>query len=137
MATTVISSDQARARWREVMDTAVAGNNVVIERYGKPVAVLIPYEDYALISNLRAKVREPQADYQIDEREALKAELIAQIKAELLAESRETWVANWQQLRQQVAERGGLMAGLSKEDIVARLRQTRAEIFAAEYDHLY
>lgn len=137
MATTVISSDQARARWREVLDTAVAGNNVVIERYSKPVAVLIPYEDYALISNLRAKVREPQADYQIDEREALKAELIAQIKAELLAESRETWVANWQQLRQQVAERGGLMVGLSKEDIVARLRQTRAEIFAAEYDHLY
>ena len=47
MAAKVISSDQARAKWREVLDTAVAGENVIIERYGKPVAVIIPYQDYA------------------------------------------------------------------------------------------
>ncbi len=46
MAAKVISSDQARAKWRDVIDAAVAGENVIIERYGKPAAAVIPYQDF-------------------------------------------------------------------------------------------
>lgn len=46
METTTISSDQARAKWREMLDITNSGNNIVIERYGKPTAALIPYQDF-------------------------------------------------------------------------------------------
>ncbi len=58
MATTVISSDQARARWREVLDTAVAGSDVVVERYGKPAAAIIPYEDFLALAELLEELRD-------------------------------------------------------------------------------
>lgn len=82
MSTKVISSDQARARWREVLDTAVTGNHIIIERYGKPVAVVIPYQDYAQ----SGVVKEGTAVYQTKDWDSIKTELAAEIKAELLAE---------------------------------------------------
>jgi prevent-host-death family protein len=82
MATKVISSDQARAKWREVLDTAMSGEDVIIERYGKPVAVIIPYQDYAQ-SEI---VREATAVYEPKSWDTIKTELAAEIKAELLAE---------------------------------------------------
>lgn len=137
MTTSVISSDQARANWREVLDTAVAGQQIIIERYGKPVAVLVPYAEYEQASTPPTAVRETQAAYQTGDWAALKAEIIADLKAELLAAPQETWAVKLRQLRQQVAESGGLLVGLSKDEIVDRIRQTRQEIFAAEYAHLY
>lgn len=47
------------------------------------------------------------------------------------------WVAQLQQLRQQIAESGGLLSGLTKEEIVNQLRQTRRELFEAKYAHYY
>lgn len=186
MKTKTISSDQARAKWREMLDTAVTGDHVIIERYGKPVAVLLPYQDYVrsgvvreetavyqtkdwntLKAELTAEIRanllarpdiqqallraelaqlqkheqahleEEFADY--EQRDALKTELTAEIKAELLAgaESDDNWVGQLQQLRQRIAETGGIMTGLTKEEIVEQLRRTRQEIFEAEYAHLY
>lgn len=82
MTTKTISSDQARVKWRELLDTAVSGNHVIIERYGKPVAVLVPYQDYEKPD----VVREETAVYQTHDWEMLKAELAAEIKAELLTE---------------------------------------------------
>jgi prevent-host-death family protein len=83
MAEIRMSSDEARTKWREVLDTAVAGNQIIIERYGKPVAVIAPYA-----SSEAKMVREETAVYQIDspDKQALKAALINEIKAELLAE---------------------------------------------------
>ncbi len=52
MATTVYSSDKARARWRDVIDAAVAGENVIIERYGKPAAAVIPYQDFLELAEM-------------------------------------------------------------------------------------
>ena len=78
MTAKTISSDQARAKWRELLDTAVTGSHVIIERYGKPVAVLVPYQDYVQ----QGVVREETAVYQTNNWETLKAE----IKAELLTE---------------------------------------------------
>ncbi len=82
MTAKTISSDQARAKWRQLLDTAVAGEPVIIERYGKPVAVLVPYADYIE----PGKVREETAVYQTRDWATAKAELAAEIKAEILAE---------------------------------------------------
>jgi prevent-host-death family protein len=41
------SSHEARARWRDILDKVMTRTaDVIIERSGKPVAVLIPVEDY-------------------------------------------------------------------------------------------
>lgn len=82
MADKTISSDQARAKWRELLDMAAAGDHIIIERYGKPVAVLVPYQDYAP----QGMVREGTAVYRTPNWEAMKAELAAEIKADLLTE---------------------------------------------------
>lgn len=42
-----MNSRDARARWREILDTVMKGEgDIAITRYGKPVAVVIPAEDY-------------------------------------------------------------------------------------------
>lgn len=46
MAYQVLNSDDARTHWRDILDTAGMGQDVVIARYGKPMAVLIPVADY-------------------------------------------------------------------------------------------
>lgn len=55
-------SNDARIRWRELIDTAAAGvADVVITRYGKPVAAVIYYEDFLALQeeldDLRAAKR--------------------------------------------------------------------------------
>ena len=43
-----VTSGEARKQWREILDDVVSGSSdVTITRYGEPVAVLIPAEDYA------------------------------------------------------------------------------------------
>ncbi|MEZ4733259.1 MAG: type II toxin-antitoxin system prevent-host-death family antitoxin [Caldilineaceae bacterium] len=39
-----VKSDEARIRMRDILDETVAGHEVVIQRYDKPVAVVVPYE---------------------------------------------------------------------------------------------
>lgn len=47
---TKISSGDARANWRDILDQVSAGKaDIIIERSGKEVAVLIPVEDYEAI----------------------------------------------------------------------------------------
>lgn len=41
-----LDSNEARSRWREVLDAGSRKVDVVITRYGKPVSVVIDYEDY-------------------------------------------------------------------------------------------
>ncbi len=129
MADKVFSSDKARAKWREVLDTAVAGDNVIIERYGKPVAVLISYQEFLGTIDQSKQLHEETAVYEGIERQ--------QAKNELLDELRSEWIAGWAELRRQLNQDGGLMVGMSKDEIVARLQETRQEIFEAEYAHLY
>jgi len=88
MATIKMSSDEARSKWREVIDTAVAGNHIIIERYGKPVVAIVAHPDFLQAFAQENVLREATAVYQTNswDREALKAELITEIKAELLAE---------------------------------------------------
>lgn len=94
MATIKISSDEARSKWREVIDTAVAGNHVIIERYGKPVVAVVAHPEYAQLFGQgdETVLREAAAVYQTApwnlDMQALKAELVNKIKAELLADSK-------------------------------------------------
>jgi hypothetical protein len=46
METVVFESDEARKRWRDVMDAALVGKEVVIKRYNKPQTVVINYETW-------------------------------------------------------------------------------------------
>jgi len=49
----VLNSEDARTRWRDILDAASAGLDVVIARYGKPMAAVIPIADYeALVEEL-------------------------------------------------------------------------------------
>ena len=143
MATKRVSSDQARTGWRHMLDAVATGDTIIIERYGKPVAVLSAYQDFAEGAHESADidvVKEETAVYQTKQWESIKAELAAEIKAELLASEQNNtadWLTGWQILHTQVKETGGLLVGLDKEEIVSHLQQIRQEIFEAEYAHLY
>lgn len=53
-----VSSRRARAEWREILDTVMTGDSdVVISRYGKEVAVLIPAEDYRALESELEELR--------------------------------------------------------------------------------
>jgi len=53
------------------------------------------------------------------------------------ARRRRDWLSDLTALRTQIEQDGGLQVGATKEEVVERLRQTRREIFEAEYAHLY
>jgi len=45
-----MATNEARARWRDLVDSVHAGDApIVIERYGKPMVALIAYDDYVAI----------------------------------------------------------------------------------------
>lgn len=46
MDISTFKSDEARSRWRDMMDAALTGERVIIERYAKPQAVLIGYKQF-------------------------------------------------------------------------------------------
>ncbi|HIP70962.1 MAG TPA: type II toxin-antitoxin system prevent-host-death family antitoxin [Anaerolineae bacterium] len=89
MATTVYSSDKARTRWRHVIDAAVAGENVIIERYGKPAAAVIPYQDFLELEEMLEDLHDiREAQIALDEwrRDPSTARPWEDIKADLIAD---------------------------------------------------
>jgi hypothetical protein len=44
MNVVTMKGEEARNSWRDIIDTAFKGGEVVIQRYDKPVAVLVNYE---------------------------------------------------------------------------------------------
>lgn len=129
-----ISSEQARARWRDILDATAAGEQIVIERYGRPVAILVPYQ-----VEPTAHVREPGPAYQAESLEALKEEIAIDVTTRIFeAIGRPlTWPEGLALIQQQVAAAGGLGFGDDADAIVEQMRQTRREIFEADYAHLY
>ncbi len=89
MAYQILNSDDARSRWRDILDAAGAGSDVVIARYGKPMAAVIPIADYeALIEelvDLRAG-RRAQAALEAWRAEPGRGRPYAEVRAELVAE---------------------------------------------------
>jgi prevent-host-death family protein len=50
MARITLDSNQARANWRDLLDTAIAEEtDVIITRYNKPVVAVVAYEDYVAV----------------------------------------------------------------------------------------
>lgn len=70
MAETVMRSDDVRQNWREVLDNALLGGRVIVERYAKPLAVLINYKQYQemkdRLSFLEAWAQAHQIDHDIE-----------------------------------------------------------------------
>jgi prevent-host-death family protein len=58
MSITTIGSREARQKWRDLLDEVFTGAaDIVIERNGKPIAALIPYEDYLAIAEALDDIR--------------------------------------------------------------------------------
>ena len=101
MTITVIGSKEARLKWRNLLDCAHAGRDTIIERSGRRVAALIPYEDYEAILEQMEDWRADRRAIEVCEAwqrdpsgampwEEFEAELIAEglLDAEPVADSR-------------------------------------------------
>ena len=53
------------------------------------------------------------------------------------ARQQQAWLNDWKALQDQIQRDGGLNVGKTTDEIVAQMRQTRGEIWEAEYAHLY
>ena len=87
MSPTKVKSGEARAKWRDILDQVFAGKgDVVIERNGKDVAVMIPAVDYEQIretlEDMRA-VREAAANYEEWKKDPSVARSWEEVDAEL------------------------------------------------------
>jgi hypothetical protein len=85
---------------------------------------------FQLPAQLYADLQSLAADEQTDP-----VEVIARLVA--TARQRRAWVQDLTALREEIRREGGLLVGVTKDEVVERLRQTRREIFEAEYAHLY
>ena len=58
MTIETFKSEEARSRWRDVLDIALTGGRVIVERYAKPQAVILGYKQF---SDLMRRVEELEA----------------------------------------------------------------------------
>lgn len=49
MSDNVMSSNAARSDWGNVVNKVMSGETILIVRYNKPVAAIIPYEDFVAL----------------------------------------------------------------------------------------
>ena len=90
MSIVTVSSRNARTNFRDLLDSVLSGaSDVVIERNGKPVAVMIPVPDYEELSDalddLRAS-RQVALVYESWKRDPSTARPLEEIEAELRGE---------------------------------------------------
>jgi prevent-host-death family protein len=88
MTIETVNSRDARSRWRDLLDKVLTRSaDIIIERHGKPVAVLIPAEDYEALldelDDLRAGRRAMEA-YEEWKRDPSTARPYEDIRAELV-----------------------------------------------------
>lgn len=62
-------------------------------------------------------------------------EMIARLLAR--AHGQRNWHRELTALREQIVRDGSLQVGITKDEVIERLRETRRAIFEAEYAHLY
>ena len=61
MTIRTLESRAARENWRDLLDSATAGQvDIVITRYGKPVTAMIRYEDYVAMQDELVRLRARQ-----------------------------------------------------------------------------
>lgn len=50
MSMQTVGADRARVQWRTIMDqVAYDGDEVVVEQYGKPLAAIVPFDDFVAL----------------------------------------------------------------------------------------
>ena len=132
-----ISSEKARANWREILDAVADGETIVVERYGRPVATLAPY--HAEEAGMAAQMREAAVVYGTGTLEQLKAEIISQVVAEMEANLLEPlpWSEGLAEIQRLEREGDSPFANMTTDEIVEKMRETRREIVETEYAHLY
>lgn len=89
MATKTLSSDQARTHWRDLLDSAMAGHPIVIERHGKPAVAVIAYEDFIELQDALDDLRDSRlAESALQEwrQDPSRGKHWEQVKEELIAE---------------------------------------------------
>lgn len=65
-------------------------------------------------------------------------DLLAQAVQRYLAEIEElTWQDEFREFQKQVRAAGGFQLGATKDEVIAKLREQRRQIFETEYAHLY
>ena len=86
MFPTKIKSGEARAKWRDILDQVFAGKDMLIERNGKEIAVMIPAVDYKeireVLEDLRL-AREAEKAYQEWKEDPSLARPLSEIETEL------------------------------------------------------
>lgn len=106
MQTVLVSSEEFRTKWGSTLDIAQTGGSVVIQRHGRPVAVLVNYEDW----KNQSEQRQAQADQHFaGMREGLfltNQELAILLRARSIAERNEPTVSH-EALKQRVIEAMG------------------------------
>ena len=90
MTIKMMKSDEARQNWRGLLDDIGAGDDVVIERYTKPVAAIISYTDFMALR---------------EELEDLRAARRAQGILDRLRDDPDAFVP-WEQVRAELIEDG-------------------------------
>ena len=88
MLAKIMNSKAARASWRALLDLAYRGEgDTVIERNGRPVAALIPFEDYEALQDelddLRAG-RRAQAALEAWEKDRSLGQPYEEVRAEMV-----------------------------------------------------
>ena len=91
MTILTVSTREMRARLRDILDQVLKGEDVRVVRNGKPVAVLIPAEDYEQIieelDDLRV-ARQATAIYEEWKRDPSTGIPYDEVRAELVSEGR-------------------------------------------------
>ena len=91
MTVSTWDSNAARLKWREVIDAAAAGADVVITRGGRPVVAVIAYADFLTLQDelddLRA-ARRADAAYEEYLRDPSSARPWDEVRAELIADDK-------------------------------------------------
>ena len=90
MDTQVLTANEARTKWRDVVDRVSAGQaDIVVQRYGKPMVAVIPYADFVALQeeldDLRAG-RRAAAVYEAWKKDPSRARPWEEVEAELIAE---------------------------------------------------
>jgi prevent-host-death family protein len=89
MTVTTMKSDEARQSWRDILDIASSGGSVVVERYNKPVAVMISYEAWLAVQeeleDLEVGAR-AQAAYERWQKDPSTARPWEDVEADLIAD---------------------------------------------------
>jgi antitoxin (DNA-binding transcriptional repressor) of toxin-antitoxin stability system len=83
----VLKSDHARQHWRDLLDQIAAGEEMVIERYNKAVAAMIPIDIYLALQEEIEDLRlAPIARAELEEyrRDPSTARPYSEIRAELI-----------------------------------------------------